>query len=70
MNDVLKELLAASVSIEARICSQKMVKDNFGDILPRFSVAINAAIGELCKCADDYVLSIAHGDPAHDPAEQ
>jgi len=69
MNDVLKELLGASVSIEARICAGTL-RDSFGDILPRFSDAINAAIGELCKCADDYVLSIAHGDPAHDPAEQ
>ena len=47
-DDVLKELLAASVSIEARICAGTL-RDSFGDILPRFSDAINAAIGELCK---------------------
>ena len=51
MNDVLKELIAASVAIEARICAGTL-RDSFGDILPWFSDAINAAIGSFAKSSN------------------
>lgn len=43
VEEVLKELLAASVSIEARIASSNILRSGFPDILPRFSDAINTA---------------------------